>query len=483
MNSEAIKQMAKDKVATYAKIKMMALLSSIGCLPLLLAIFVVIIIIVIIGGDSDASSSSIVNNGECGFTISSTSLTKQEYKQKIEEYAKTHSKATVFAENANSIYDLAVSSNINPELVIIRAAVEGYSPGASKNNYWGLGCYNNAGEIACITYNSFFDGVKGYLNNISKYSSLVEMMESYAYIGDYWVKGSSANGGCYYFNNIKDYYDTSAEAQKSKQRAEKTCTAGGSSSVKTTEYDQAAYARWQVNGNMASMRTTIFGLTDQNSACISSGEVTKSIAELINLSDADAWKEITGEYTSKPSVSQMTQSKMNKRVTTITVPYRTWAKSGDKVIGTVGGYKVTKKEQKLTVNKAVAELFEAFFTDVYNEATNFVIRSWDGCYVYRTSRSSSNLSAHAFGVACDINADTPGNGFGEKPYKTWSSVEKNVSGKSKYEVVYTESKVMQIAHKYTITNGVDWNNPNDAMHFSFIGDKTREQSKKISGLS
>lgn len=92
------------------------------------------------------------------------------------------------------------------------------------------------------------------------------------------------------------------------------------------------------------------------------------------------------------------------------------------------------------------------------------------------------MSAHAFGAACDINPNSPGNSNEETPYKTWASVEKNVSGKSKYETIYKESKVIQIAHKYTITNGVDWNNPKDAMHFSFIGDKTREQSKEIAGL-
>ena len=41
-----------------------------------------------------------------------------------------------------TIYDIATKNGINPEMVIIRAESEGYSPGASKNNYWGMGCTN-----------------------------------------------------------------------------------------------------------------------------------------------------------------------------------------------------------------------------------------------------------------------------------------------------------------------------------------------------
>ena len=480
---EAGKELAKEELEQMKKAAAKKILLAIGGFISAHAgiIFLVALgaLIIISMESSDGGIGSNAGSGECGFTISSTSLTKDEYKAKLEAFAQKNSKAKIFAQNAESIYNLAVSSNINPELVIVRAHVEGYSPGAVKNNYWGMGCTNEGGYAACITYDSFMSGVKGFVDNISKYSSLSEMMSKYAYIGKRWDKGSSSSGGCYYFEYIKDYYADTPEAQRAKQRAAAACAAGGTG-IATNKYDQEAYATYQVNKNMAGAREKIFGLTDKNSVC--SGDnivVSEDVNEIIKLSDAEAWKAITG-LNHKPRVGEISRSQMSSRMVTIEVPYRTWADSNDKVIGKVGKYNVTKKFQKITVNKAVAPVFKAFFTDVFNHAPNFVIRTWDGCYVFRANTSdSSSFSAHAFGVACDINAGSKGNGYGQRAYTSWAQVQRNVSGKGQYEAVYKGSDVMKIAHKYTITNGSDWSSSHDAMHFSFIGDKTREFSKSL----
>ena len=194
-----------------------------------------------------------------------------------------------------------------------------------------------------------------------------------------------------------------------------------------------------------------------------------SVAAITKWDQKTAWKNLIGKSTDerKPHVSQST---MNSRVTTIKVPMRKWKGSGS------NPRTDTKKEmQSITVNKAIAPLWKAFFEDVYNNAPDFVIGSFDGCYVYRSVTGGGSLSAHAYGVACDINAGTPGNGYGTTSYSK-SKWEKLSNNRAKYQVVYKGSKVVQIAHKYTLINGSDWSNGgNDAMHFSFIRDWTRSQ--------
>lgn len=82
-------------------------------------------------------------------SISSTSLSKDQFVSKLESYYGNSSASytTLFKENAGSIYDLAVNNGINPELIVVRASLEGYSPASqgysSYYNYWGIRCYNN----------------------------------------------------------------------------------------------------------------------------------------------------------------------------------------------------------------------------------------------------------------------------------------------------------------------------------------------------
>lgn len=199
------------------------------------------------------------------------------------------------------------------------------------------------------------------------------------------------------------------------------------------------------------------------------------INTLINLSQEEAWEQLIGKRTSDshPSVSK---SIMDDRMTTVTVPIRSW-KSG---AGHNPQTDTIKKEATIRVNKALAGLWQAFFTDVYNEATDFVIASMDGCYVYRNITGGTSLSPHAYGVACDVNASTMGNGYYDNSLSK-SKWEDLPETRTKYQIVYQGSKVVEIAHKYTIVNGSDWNDPHDAMHFSFISDKTREFAQNCQG--
>lgn len=209
--------------------------------------------------DSAFSNEYNFLGGCSAISMSSTSLSREEFIKWAENYGNSHSGAKILAENAGMIYDMATSNGINPELVFVRADVEGYSPGSSKNNYWGLGCTNIGGYDACISYSSLSDGVAGFLSFISKYDSLTDLMSHYAYLGDYWYNpGSWGTGGCVYASAI--YGNNIPEHVRNACAAGKTCTtAGGDDCVPTTDEDKQAYLEFQAQ-SMVSARQKIFGL-------------------------------------------------------------------------------------------------------------------------------------------------------------------------------------------------------------------------------
>ena len=113
-----------------------------------------------------------------------------------------------------TVYKEAGKNNINPELLVIRAISEGFSPYTSNHNnynYWGLGCGNNTG--VCEHYSSMAAGIAGFASaqSVKNAKTLEEMMSSYAYIGRNWytrTQGASnywSDGGCPYFSYIKKY--------------------------------------------------------------------------------------------------------------------------------------------------------------------------------------------------------------------------------------------------------------------------------------
>ena len=236
-----------------------------------LIILLLLMIFIVMSGGAAASyeegSSNSYSSACDSMSISSTTLTKSEFVDKLSEYASGSSSkgSKTFAENAESIYDIATSNNINPELVVVRAIKEGFSPGASNNNYWGIGCTNTGGKKACKSYSSFDDGVLAFVENISQYDSVSAMMSRYAYIGSYWYNpGGSGVGGCYYYDYIKEYLSESRSSEVNKVcSSSKSCTtSGGSNCTSTTDEDQLAYAKWQVNG-MATLNKNIFGVVPE----------------------------------------------------------------------------------------------------------------------------------------------------------------------------------------------------------------------------
>ena len=201
-------------------------------------------------GESSVNYGCEEVNTDSMISLTRTKLSRTEF---IEGCEKTR-----FGSRCGTIYDVSIKNNFNPEMVVIRAAAEGYSPGSGWNNYWGIGCYNGAGSSACISYGSFEAGVLAFIKNVSQYETVEKMMGKYAYIGDNWYNpGSSSNGGCYYYSYIKQYMSSTRSTQVASACAEnRRCS--GTACEPTNPEDQLAYSKWQVS-HMVSIGENIFG--------------------------------------------------------------------------------------------------------------------------------------------------------------------------------------------------------------------------------
>lgn len=159
--------------------------------------------------------------------------------------------------NLEKLYETSVKNNLNPEFVVIRAIEEGCSPVSkgytSKNNYWGLGCYNGKSLSSCSSYSSFEGGIEGLSNlRIVKNSTTIEdLMYDYAYLGDVWLNpGGSGSGGCYYKDVVLEFITDPSRRAAIRDACEsgKSCTGSESTCLKTkdgTYDDQKAYAKFQ----------------------------------------------------------------------------------------------------------------------------------------------------------------------------------------------------------------------------------------------
>lgn len=195
------------------------------------------------------------------FSVHETSLTKDQFCSGLRSYCNSHS-CGVFSVNCETVYDTSISSNVNPELVVARAMCEGFSPGGSTNNYWGIGCSNTGGGRDCRSYGSLPAGIQGFASVVAKYNTASDMMKKYAYIGKYWYNpGSWSTGGCIYFNYIRQYMSTGRQSTvNSVCNSSNHCDTSGGVCTGTTDEDQTAYATWQVANKMGPIRSNIWGL-------------------------------------------------------------------------------------------------------------------------------------------------------------------------------------------------------------------------------
>lgn len=205
--------------------------------------------------------------GAGDFSAHKTTLTKEQFVSGLKNYCNNNSCSSglsMFVNNAELIYDNSKSNNVNPEFVIVRAMSEGFSPGGSTNNYWGIGCTNTGGLQACHSYSSLTDGIKGLasLSIVKDNENVSGVMSKYAYIGEYWYNpGSWGSGGCPYFPYIRQYM-TASRVQTVDVACGSSKACSGSSCLKTIDEDQKAYATWQVDDKMNKNRKAIWGFTN-----------------------------------------------------------------------------------------------------------------------------------------------------------------------------------------------------------------------------
>lgn len=275
------RSLAQASGAAKQKIKS-KLLSFIAANPWVLAIalaflILFIVLLVVLGGFGAGGAAGYgaelmnqQNNADIGFgfaggcsqiPMKSTPLSKEEFVSRVKSYFSSNntSAGSVFSAKADTIYDIASKNGVNPELVVIRAIAEGFTPGLAYNNYWGMGTYN--GTTGGIKYASFDAGVLGYVQNVSQYSTAAEMMSRYAYIGNYWYNpGGPGDGGCYYYPYLKKYLSEERAATVGSYCSGSSCSISNTSGCsKTTEEDQLAYASYQVEA-MVAIRQRVFGI-------------------------------------------------------------------------------------------------------------------------------------------------------------------------------------------------------------------------------
>lgn len=295
---ETTKKVVKKTVVTVITPLIPILLATIAII--FLVIIVVSIFMVLVGAASSNDSNTVAEggNGECGFTLTATSLSRDEYISAIKNYSSKTTIASEFVTHAGTIYDRATAKGINPELVIIRAIAEsGASRPSASYNYWGMGCSNTGGGSDCHSYSRFMDGVDEYIENISKYNSLTDMMSKYSYLGDYWYNpGDAGTGGCYYASFI---YDTIPARVKTACSSGKTCNLDNKSGcTKTTDEEREQYTKWQVEKNMASIREKVFGLKPEEGVSCNS-ENNGTLEELTTYKEGhDGLKMLTSPLSS-----------------------------------------------------------------------------------------------------------------------------------------------------------------------------------------
>lgn len=478
---------AKDTASSLAKKKMIGIIIGAitggGCLlPLIIGVAVLIGILAALGIVKTDSDSVSAGEGSCTYNVNGEEVSDVKVRllycdgsgaipnEELVDF-ETYITGVVYQETGESSYEaLKAQAVVARSFALTRPKQMGnaYNLGLKKeNNQWILSlrsCTND--QVFCHPDKGCWSNRKGGQTSDSDKAGWKDCT---VYSGD--GKGKTWSRGAL------------AADSKIRQAVEGTkgqVLLNSKGEIAVTDFNNTTQEKWKSlasqNKDYFEILTATYGnkhkLSTPNCTSSSSGEVgsvdSADIKKVMSLSDSDAWQQLIGKKTTDrhPSISE---SAMNKRITTITVPIRVYTGSGNK----------TKKiNKKLQVNKALAGLFTAFFTDIYNDASDFVIdKDSVYCYSYRTATNSSNLSGHAYGVACDINPAVKGNGYGDHVYteKEWKALPET---KAKHQILYKGSKVVQLAHKYTLSWGGEWNSTTDAMHVSFIRDETREQLKK-----
>jgi hypothetical protein len=106
----------------------------------------------------------------------------------------------------------------------------------------------------------------------------------------------------------------------------------------------------------------------------------------------------------------------------------------------------SKMVQNLYCHKKMIEIFSDAFGTIQNEGLNEKIKTYGGCFNFRSKRTSSKLSTHSWGIAIDLNPETNPQG---KPGDM-------------------DQGVVEVFRRFGFKWGGDWSGSSkDPMHFQF----------------
>lgn len=248
-----------------------------------------------VGGDTQANrvdpleyvSIDDPRPGCVDFSLTSTSLSKQEFVSKMEAYCNNSGNnafCTNFADHAEEVYDVSLDSGVNPELVVVTAGTEqSWEKCGGLYNFWGIGIPNGAGCSAGPQLTSLAAGIREYASTLAEYQpggeqasaiesrnqqreeagcdaaghgppgTLAGMQSVYSWIGDYrYSPGNWGLGGCVYLDII---YGSGYCSTKSVCTNYSSCP----SSSATTVCEQNDYTAYQLQEKLE-LRSAIFGL-------------------------------------------------------------------------------------------------------------------------------------------------------------------------------------------------------------------------------
>ena len=376
------------------------------------------------------------------------SISETNFKTAVDNYCESNDCSSIKSNwDLSTVYKAAVSNDLNPMFAVARAFCEGFSPGSSKNNYWGIGCYNGCNSC-CNSYGSLSDGVAGLANLtiVQNATYMYDIFSSgYAVLGpnNVWLNpGNWSDGGCVYLDSIKPYLSESGVSH-----AESAC-ASGVSGVQITDEENKAYYLWNCEKTMKYV-TAIFGDYIKVNYSPDTGNA-------INVSGTTgaagkSWEEKLQMVF--PSGVPQSSSELESYLTTVECDT---LKNGTKYVQV---HKVIAQDVVAACESAKAEGFNIYDIGGY--------RQFGSDSAGKISSLGLNYSQHCYGLAVDINPTDNGQFKNGAATGAWHYYPDDPA----YNDVTIKS-TGAIYKSFTSNGwgwGGEWNSSKDYMHFSFFG--------------
>lgn len=232
---------------------------------------------------------------------------------------------------------------------------------------------------------------------------------------------------------------------------------------------------------LGSSEDVSFGGSNQNISSnngLENSTTSTEVQTIINMSDEEVWRLLSddsyGSYKEANAKAKDDEEFWESKQIEIEVPV--W-KFVDKNDYTKGKEATTLK---LTIHKELADFWKEYITEIHNLPEQYVIEGFHGFSWRLKTNNSDDYSSHAFGTAVDINAFTDGMGYTDNPSNTSTDTNMHYATSTGLKdpvlsmACTTDSSWLNLSKKYRLDWGGYWNTISDAMHFSIVGDNSRD---------